>query len=64
MGPKHQRRIHVINLDPAAEHFRCESHIMNTVEQQDVSFFFILHSHFFFLFQINNKTMLHSTYVT
>lgn len=24
MGPKHRRRIHVINLDPAAEHFRYE----------------------------------------
>ena len=22
MGPKHARRIHIINLDPAAEHFR------------------------------------------
>ncbi len=22
MGPKHRRRVHVINLDPAAEHFR------------------------------------------
>lgn len=46
MGPKHQRRIHVINLDPAAEHFRCESHIMNTVEQQDVSFFHLTFSLF------------------
>jgi hypothetical protein len=24
MGPKHRRRIHVANLDPAAEHFRYE----------------------------------------
>ncbi|KAL7551103.1 hypothetical protein ACHAWF_014299 [Thalassiosira exigua] len=24
MGPKHRRRIHVVNLDPAAEHFRYE----------------------------------------
>lgn len=22
LGPKHRRRIHVVNLDPAAEHFR------------------------------------------
>ena len=34
MGPKHKRRIHVINLDPAAEHFRCElNNNMNTVHR-------------------------------